>query len=138
MQSDRLQNQHKRSTVGCQGCFEKPKHVPTPATSPILHLPPPNHIKKKLRYPWRTRQVRENRFVPRAVCAESKSPGMRAPQPRVARDPRNIRPQTRVDTISRETFKCCHSTATIYLQDQDCRGHDKSVIVGPSCRVFQK
>ena len=51
------------------------------------------------------------------------SPGMRAPQPRVAKDPRNIRPQTRVGAIKRGTSKRCCPPATIYPRDQSCRGH---------------
>ena len=108
--------------------------------------------------------VKEIGFVPLAVCVKNQSPRMRAPQPRVARDLRNIRPappckvqthvikgvrqngkksgkevpQTRVDTIRRGTFKCCDPTATIYLRDQDYRGHVKTVRPRPSYWVCQK
>ena len=52
---------------------------------------------------------------------------MRAPQPRVAKDPRHIRPQTRVDAIKRGTSKRRRPPATIYPTDQDCRGHVEKI-----------
>ena len=55
----------------------------------------------------------------RVVCAESKRPGMRAPQQRVAKDPK-IRAQTRVHAIKRGTSKRRRPPATIYPRDQDC------------------
>ena len=85
----------------------------------------------------------------RVVCAESKRPGIRAPQPRVAKDPRNKHPvppytgrryvrikfarpreeslQTRVHAIRRGTSKSRRPPATIYPRDQDCRGHVEQI-----------
>ena len=101
--------------------------------------------------------------MPRTVYVENQSPSVRAPQPRVAKDPTTIRPappyedQTRLETACakmatiqgmkaqqprvdrvRGTFKCCHPTATIYPRDQDCRGHVESVRPCPSYRVRRK
>ena len=82
-------------TVGRQWndlrCFKKPKHVLTPAaiqrTSKYCCPAPSRKCQDFLGV-----HVRKTGLVPRAVCAESKSPRIRAPQPRVARDPRIIRP----------------------------------------------
>ena len=64
--------------------------------------------------------------VSRGVFAESKRPRMRAPQPRVAKDPK-IRAQTRVHAIKRGTSKRRRPPATIYPRDQDCRGHVEQI-----------
>ena len=74
----------------------------------------------------------------RVVCAESKSPGMRAPQTRVANKPRHIRPQTRVDAVKRGTSKRRRPPATIYQRDQDCRGLVEQIRRRASYLVRQK
>ena len=48
------------------------------------------------------KHVRKKGVVLRVVCAKSKSPRMRAPQPRVARDPRNIHPPVPPYKIQRQ------------------------------------
>ena len=90
------------------GWFEKPKHVPTPAASSILHIPSPRSIKKVQRYLRHTRQKKG--VVSHVVCAASKSPRIRAPQPKVARDPRNIcivPPYERQRHVQNKTTRHC-------------------------------
>ena len=120
----------KQRTVyyGNRGCFASLENrsmcLPPPPVQPsILHS---HHA------PSRYRQdilvVRVIKTVgARVVYAESKSPGMRAPQTRVANKPRHIRPQTRVDAVKRGTSKRRRPPATIYPRDQDCRGHVEQI-----------
>ena len=68
---------------------------PLPQTSIIYRRPAPRAHEMEIPHeytqtdPWRPREFG---FVPRTVYVENQSPSVRAPQPRVARDPTTIRP----------------------------------------------
>ena len=88
---------------------------PLPQTSIIYRRPAPRAHEMEIPHeytqtdPWRPREFG---FVPRTVYVENQSPSVRAPQPRVAKDPTTIRPappyehQTRLQTA-------CAKMATI-------------------------
>ena len=79
---------------GDRGCFAKPENrsmcLPPPLVQPYIIncRPAPSRKIQDILGAY----VIKKGVVPRGVFAESKRPGMRAPQPRVAKDPRNKHP----------------------------------------------